>query len=101
MIVIVSIIIIMIQELIIPQCPQQGKAAYFTTFVPYILILILSIRGFSLEVSYHIANLVSTRMFNLPGRLSWTLLPIHSPVGKAAGYGRLESGQLPLHLPSS
>jgi len=28
---------------------SQGKAAYFTTFVPYILILILSIRGFSLE----------------------------------------------------
>ena len=50
MIVIVSIIVIMIQELIIPQCTQQGKAAYFTTFVPYILILILSIRGFSLEV---------------------------------------------------
>jgi len=28
---------------------SQGKAAYFTTFVPYILILILSIRGFSLQ----------------------------------------------------
>lgn len=28
---------------------SQGKVAYFTTFMPYLLILILSIRGFSLE----------------------------------------------------
>ena len=58
----------------------QGKAAYFTTFVPYILILILSIRGFSLQVS--VIMIISLQCFNFSAQLNVTIRDIEEIVGK-------------------